>query len=265
AGISWPALAIAPLLLVALVGLNRARVRAVLPYSLLGIGLWLAFLQSGVHPTLAGVLLALTIPSRSPPEMRGLLLQAVSLLDSFELPVNWQEEPGGRRQAAAQRLESIADRMQSPAQQLQTGLTPWSTYVILPLFALANAGVALRGEGGLSLLNPVSLGIVAGLVVGKPLGISLFAWLTVRLGLAELPRGVSWGQLVAASCLAGIGFTISLFITGAAFDDAELVATAKAAILVASILAAVLGTFLLFVVSRGRRYGETTGVGDEPA
>lgn len=247
--ISWFSLAIAGLFFVTLVGLNRARVRVVLPYSLLGIGLWLAFLESGVHPTIAGVLLALTIPTRSPPEMRGLLLQAVTLLDSFELPVDWQREPGSRRQAAAQRLETIADRMQSPAQRLETGLAPWSTYVILPIFALANAGVALGGQASLSLLSPVSVGIVLGLVAGKPLGIFLFAWLTVRLGLAELPGSVTWRQLFAASCLAGIGFTISLFIAGAAFTDPALVATAKVAILIASILAALLGTIFLYLTS----------------
>ncbi|HEX6386791.1 MAG TPA: Na+/H+ antiporter NhaA [Anaerolineae bacterium] len=249
AEISWLSLGVAGLFFLALVGLNRARVRAVLPYSLLGIGLWLAFLESGVHPTIAGVLLALTIPTRSPPEMRGLLLQAVTLLDSFELPVNWQGAPDSRRQAAAQRLESIADRMQSPAQQLETGLAPWSTYVVLPIFALANAGVALGGQASPSLLSPVSMGIILGLVVGKPLGISLFAWSAVRLGLAELPGGVTWRQLFAASCLAGIGFTISLFIAGAAFADPALIATAKVAILVASILAALLGTLLLFLTS----------------
>ncbi len=247
--ISWLSLGVAGLFFLALVGLNRARVRAVLPYALLGIGLWLAFLESGVHATIAGVLLALTIPTRSPPEMRGLLLQAVTLLDSFELPVEWQGEADSRQQAAARRLESIADRMQSPSQQLETGLTPWTTYVILPIFALANAGVALGGQASPNLLSPVSLGILFGLVVGKPLGISLFAWFSVRLGLAELPRGVSWGQLFAASGLAGIGFTISLFIASAAFEDATLVDTAKVAILVASILAALLGTLLLFLSS----------------
>lgn len=249
AEISWLVLGVAALFFVALVGLNRARVRAALPYSLLGIGLWLAFLESGVHPTIAGVLLALTIPTRSPPDMRGLLLQAVTLLDSFQLPIDWQDEPGSRRQAAAQSLETIADRMQSPAQQLQSELAPWSTYVILPIFALANAGVTLGGEALSNLLSPVSLGIIFGLVVGKPLGIALFAWLTVRLGLAELPGGVHWRQLFAASCLAGIGFTISLFIAGAAFEDPALVTTAKAAILVASILAALLGTLLLYLTS----------------
>jgi NhaA family Na+:H+ antiporter len=181
--------------------------------------------------------------------MRGLLLQAVSLLDSFQLPIDWRGEPAARRQAAAQTLETIADRMQSPAQQLETGLTPWSTYVILPIFALANAGVTLGGEASPSLFSPVSLGILFGLVVGKPLGISLFAWVTVRLGLAELPAGVAWRQLFAASFLAGIGFTISLFIADAAFSDPELIATAKVAILAASILAALLGTGLLYLTS----------------
>ena len=258
-GISWVSLGVGAIFLIALIGLNRARVYATLPYGLLGIGLWLAFLESGVHPTIAGVLLALTIPTRSPANMRGLLAQTVSLLNDFELPPEWRSQVSSRRQAAVQVLETITDRMQSPAQRLERDLSPWATYVILPLFALGNAGVDLRGEGSLNLLDPVALGIILGLVLGKPLGITLFSWLAVKVGLAELPAGVTWRQLFSASWLAGIGFTISLFIANTAYTDPAVIATAKLAILIASVLAAVLGWVLLSVTSP--RYDTVTEMG----
>jgi NhaA family Na+:H+ antiporter len=251
AGISWVSLAVGAVFLLALIGLNRARVYATLPYALLGIGLWLAFLESGIHPTIAGVLLALTIPTRSPPNTRALLAQVVSLLEGFDLPREWRAEPDSQRQATLNTLEVVADRMRSPAQRLEHDLNPWTTYLILPLFALANAGVVLSGEGAgqPSLFDPIGVGILFGLVLGKPLGISLFSWLVVRLGWAELPSGVGWAQLFSASWLAGIGFTISLFITNAAFADPALQATAKLAILIASLLAAGLGWALLRLTS----------------
>jgi NhaA family Na+:H+ antiporter len=255
-GISWLSLAAGLMLFLALLGLNRARVYTVWPYGLLGIALWLAFLQSGVHPTIAGVLLAVTIPTRSPPNVRGLLAQTVALLDQVELQSSGRSPLDGRRQATLQTLETIAERLQSPAQHLERALQPWSTYLILPLFALANAGVAVVGAGSLSLLHPVSLGILFGLVVGKPLGISLFSWAAVRVGLAEKLGGVGWRQFFSASCLAGIGFTIALFFASAAFEDPSLQTAAKRAILLASVLASVIGWMLLSITSP--EFRETT-------
>ena len=233
----------------ALILLNRARVYSPLPYAVLGVGLWLAFLESGVHPTIAGVLLAATIPSRSPPNLRSMLAQIISLLQSFELPMKWQETVDSRRQAAVSTLEDIGDRMQSPAQRLEGSLTPWTTYVILPLFALANAGVAINADSVGSLTSRLSLGIILGLVVGKPLGIGIIGYAAYRLGLADLPGGVSWPQFLSAGVLAGIGFTMSLFIANAAFSDPAIQEVSKLAILVASILAAAAGAVLLSLTS----------------
>lgn len=268
AEIHWASLAVGAVFLLVLIALNRARVYATLPYALLGIGLWLAFLESGVHPTIAGVLLAVTIPTRSPPNTRALLAQVVSLLEGFDLPAEWRAEPEGQRQATLNTLEVVADRMRSPAQRLEHDLNPWTTYLILPLFALANAGVVVGGEGAggagqPSLFNPIGLGILFGLVLGKPLGITLFSWLAVRLGWAELPSGAGWRQIFSASWLAGIGFTISLFITNAAFTDPGLQATAKLAILVASLLAAGMGWGLLRLTSPS--YDRVTGMEAQPA
>jgi NhaA family Na+:H+ antiporter len=249
ADISFIALGVAAVFLFALIILNRARVYSPLPYAVLGVGLWLAFLESGIHPTIAGVLLAATIPSRSPPNLRSMLAQVISLLQSFDLPVSWREHADSRRQAAISTLENIGDRMQSPAQRLEEGLTPWTTYLILPLFALANAGVAINADSVSTLTSRMSLGIILGLVVGKPLGIGLIGYISYRLGWATLPGGVSWPQFLSAGVLAGIGFTMSLFIANAAFSDPALEEASKLAILVASVVAAAVGSVLLTLTS----------------
>jgi NhaA family Na+:H+ antiporter len=158
------------------------------------------------------------------------------------------QDPQSRERAIARTLKTILERIEPPAQRLEHQLQPWTTYLVLPIFALANAGVNLSGSFS-DLLQPVSLGVFLGLVIGKPVGITLFAWLGTRLGLAELPRGVRWGQFFSASVLAGIGFTVSLFITSAAYPTPELASSAKLGILAGSVVAAVFGYLLLTVTS----------------
>lgn len=246
-------LVIAGVIFLGLLILNRWRVFSPLPYAALGVGLWLALLQSGIHPTLAGVLLAATIPTRSPANLDRLVAQADTVLNRYEYEI--QEH---RRQAVVHGLKTVLDRMEPPAQRLEHAFQPWTTYLILPIFALANAGVVLSAEAGSGLASPVSLGIIAGLVVGKPVGVSLFAWLATRLGLAEMPADIAWPQFLSASLLAGIGFTISLFITQASFADPRLLGAAKVAILIASVVSAVLGFVLLNLTSP--RYDTVTAV-----
>jgi NhaA family Na+:H+ antiporter len=241
------ALVAAFLILAVLVGLNRAGVRRPLPYVLLGVGLWLAFLQSGLHPTIAGVLLAMTIPSRVEREATAYAAQCTAALRG--LGPEGDHDQDRRQQAAAQTLEVIAERIQSPLQRLERTLNPWVAYLILPIFAFANAGVNVQGNLVEALTHPVALGIIGGLVLGKPLGITLLSWLAVRIKLAELPAGVTWKQLFAASWLAGIGFTMSLFIASSAFDSAVLLGVSKVAILTASLLASIMGFGLLTVTS----------------
>jgi NhaA family Na+:H+ antiporter len=257
--IHWISLLIAGVILVVLILLNRARVYSPLPYALLGIGLWLAFLESGIHPTIAGVLLAATIPTWGAPDTRALLAQCVSVLDEFEVPT---AQSANRAQVAAQTLEAVADRMQSPAQRLEHSLLPWTTYLILPIFALANAGVVIEFDQ--SLLSMVSIGIVLGLVLGKAAGITFFTWIAVRLRLADLPRNVSLRQIFSASWLAGIGFTMSLFIAGNAFrGNPDLLDEAKAGILVASVIAGIIGYVLSYITTQ--TYAETSHIEAVPA
>jgi NhaA family Na+:H+ antiporter len=253
-GIVWISLAVAALILLALLGLNWMGVRRPLPYALLGIGMWLAFLRSGVHPTIAGVLLAFAIPSRTRTSKEAFLAQCISALGGFDPAQSDRDERAlsNRQQVAAHTLEVIAERIQTPAQRLEHAITPWATFLVLPLFALANAGVGIKGNILQALTQPVALGIILGLVLGKTVGISLFTWLAVKSGIAELPTRVTWTQLFSATCLTGIGFTMSLFISNSAFDSASLLATAKISILVASLLASTMGSTLLVLTTSKR-------------
>jgi len=238
--INVSALFVAAAFFVGLLILNRWRVFSPLPYSLLGIGLWLAFLNSGVHPTLAGVLLAAVIPTRSPANVKRLMAQTDTVLNRYEY-----DDTERREQALVRSLKTILDRMEPPAQRLEHELQPWVTYLILPIFALANAGVSFVGGDGVGLLNPVSLGIIFALVLGKPIGVGVFAYLAAKLGVAEKPPDIGWRQFFSASVLAGIGFTISIFIAQAAFQDPGLLSNAKIGILAGSILAGGIGWALL--------------------
>jgi NhaA family Na+:H+ antiporter len=246
--VSWVALGVAAVLMVALIALNWGQVRQPLPYIALGIILWLAFLQSGIHPTIAGVLLALTIPARTKVRSEAFLAQCTAALGRFD-----SDEPEGqesrRQQAAAQTLEGIAERLQAPLRRLERSLNPWVAYLVVPIFAFANAGVHIRGDLAAVLTSPLALGIIFGLVVGKPLGIMLFSWVAIRLGIADLPAEVTWAQLFSASWVAGIGFTMSLFIANAAFSDPILLDASKFSILVASLAASVIGFGLLLLTS----------------
>ncbi|NIM94909.1 MAG: Na+/H+ antiporter NhaA [Anaerolineales bacterium] len=262
--IVWISLAIGGLIFLVLLAINWLGVRRTMPYVVLGIGLWLAFLESGVHPTIAGVLLAFTIPARSKASSEAFLAQCISVLGGVE-PTNAREDEravSNRQQAAAQTLETMAERMQTPAQRLEHDLTPWATYLILPLFALANAGVILSGDPLQTLTSPVALGIILGLFVGKPIGLSIFAWIAVRSGIAEMPTRVTWAQLISSASLAGIGFTMSLFIAGSAFNTGPLLSAAKIGILAGSLLAGVAGTLLLYrsTAERDRTTELTTAV-----
>jgi Na+:H+ antiporter, NhaA family len=245
--ISWGALAIGGLFLGALVVANLIGVGRTLVYAVLGIGLWLAFLLSGIHATIAGVLLAFTVPASSFINPGAFLERSRYILDRFEQAGEKGENvlTNEERQAALHALNHATYKLEPPLHELEHALHPWVVFAIMPIFALANAGVPLGGGIAEALTSPVVLGIVAGLVVGKQLGITLFAWLAVKSGVSELPTGISWRQVYGAGWLAGIGFTMSLFISDLAFADNPLVDVAKLGILAASLIAGVVGWLIL--------------------
>ena len=206
--------------------------------------LWICVHAGGLHATLAGVVLAAFIPTRPPPDYRTLAIQADSIL-AAEASRGGEQLRGGPSIPALQALDAIHNRLESPADRMLRNATPRSSLLVLPVFALANAGVpvsadVLHGHGDLV------LAIMAGLVLGKPLGFLLAAALAVRLGIAEKPAAYSWRQLLGAGALAGIGFTMSLFIAGQAFPEATDFAAAKLAVFMASLLATGLGLALLW-------------------
>lgn len=224
--------------------LNRSHVYRVTPYILTGVALWFFVYAGGLHATLAGVVLALFIPTRPPPDLRTLMMQANTII-AAEARRGGEVLHHGPSEPALQALDAIHDRLESPADRLLRHAGARSSYLVLPLFALANAGVVLTANVFAG-HEPLVLAIVAGLVIGKPLGLLAACALAVRLGVAVKPDSYSWRQLAGAGALAGIGFTMSLFIAGEAFPTPETFAAAKIAIFIASVLSAVVGVAVLW-------------------
>ena len=245
--IAWSALA-AGLLLIGVAALvNRLGVRGPVPYLVVGIVVWSCFLASGVHATVAGVLMAMTIPARTRIDADEFLEHADRSIDTFRGACARGSSvlTNLRQQSALQGLENAAEAAQAPLQRIEHDLHKPVAFGIIPLFALANAGVTLSGGIAESFTHPVTLGVILGLVIGKPLGITLFAWAAVRAGFAELPAAISWKAVHAVSWLAGIGFTMSLFVAGLAFPDGGLVDESKVGIFAASVAAGLMGWILL--------------------
>ncbi|MBN1287249.1 MAG: Na+/H+ antiporter NhaA [Anaerolineae bacterium] len=246
AEISSTALVAGAVFLGLLILANRLGVRHPLIYGLLSLGLWVAFLKSGVHATVAGVLAAMTIPARTLINADEFIKQAHFLIHEFECGECGEYVlPNKQQRAALQALEGTIQNVESPMQRLEHALHPWMSFGIMPIFALANAGVALGGDLGATFTQPLAIGVILGLVIGKPLGVTLASWLAVRLGLADLPNGVTWRQIAGAGMLAGIGFTMALFIGSLAFEGSPLLDATKIGILAASLVAGVLGWLAL--------------------
>jgi NhaA family Na+:H+ antiporter len=249
-GIQVVYLGLALLLMALLLLANRLGVRRLYCYIVPGILLWLMMLFSGVHATIAGVLLALTIPAKSlidagrfSEEGQASLNQIQKLCERSE---NCSPLTETDYQANIQHIESLCEEVQSPLQRLEHALAPWVNHFIMPVFALANAGVTVNAaELGRLVTHPIALGVMLGLVVGKQAGIFLFTWGAIRTGLARMPLGLTWGQLYGAAWLGGIGFTMSIFITELAFPTQALADTAKLGILTASVTCGTVGWLLL--------------------
>jgi NhaA family Na+:H+ antiporter len=225
-----------------LVALNRWGVYRALPYGVLGVVLWISLHQAGLHATLAGVILAVVTPTRPPANLTALSAQAQAVLRAEQ--TSGRELRAGLSSTTLRALDAIHDRIESPASKLLRAVEPWSSYLVLPVFALANAGVAWSAQvmDGRSRLV---LAVVMGLTIGKPVGILAGSWLAVRFGLADKPAAYTWVQLLGAGALGGIGFTMSLFIAGQAFPAAGDFAAAKIAIFLASLIAGVTGVVIL--------------------
>jgi NhaA family Na+:H+ antiporter len=248
--VSWPALGVALAFLTALIAANRLHVRWLPAYMLLGFGLWAAVHESGVHATVAGVLLALTIPARTRIDPDAFVSRGRTILAEFERAGAHGSSilTNGPQQEALAELEDAVEGVGAPLQRLEHTLHPWVAFAVVPLFALANAGVTIEGDLASTLGNRVTIGIVLGLVLGKQIGITLFAWLATRAGLTALPDGISWRQIYGTSWLAGIGFTMSLFVADLAFGttgEVDLLIAAKLGILLASLIAGVAGWLVL--------------------
>src|SRR5688572_2186815 len=237
-------LAASAAIVAALALLNRAHVYRVAPYLLLGVALWVCVHDAGLHATLAGVLLALFIPTRPPPNLNALMTQANAIVAAEALH---QDEVlrHGPSIPVLRALDSIHDRIESPADRLLRRLAPRSSYFVLPVFALANSGVVLSFDV-VSGHGPLMAAIACGLVVGKPLGMTLFCALAVASGLARKPAEYSWRQVFGAGALSGIGFTMSLFIAAQAFALEADFAAAKIAVFGASVIAALAGVAVLW-------------------
>ena len=246
--------------LVVLILMNRAHIYSLTYYLVVGAVLWLCVYMSGVHSTIAGVLLAFTIPSGSRVNVRSFLgwsrdrMREAGAVFDASAPISAQ----GEYMSTVGRLSAVAKQVIPPATRLEKKLYPWVYFVILPLFALTNADVAfLQGDIGARLTSAVTLGVFFGLVLGKPIGIMLFSWLTVKLKIAKLPENVNWLHMLGAAILGGVGFTMAIFVANLAFASEAHVAAAKLGILMASLVAGVVGFLLLFSQARA---AERSGV-----
>jgi NhaA family Na+:H+ antiporter len=240
AGLDVGMLALAASGLLVTAGLWWAGVRAIPVYVLAGAGVWLAMFWSGVHPTIAGVALGLMTPSGEWVRRDTLRLALADLLGQLK------GDEGGVANHDLQLLAFVARESVSPLERLETALHPWVGFVVMPAFALANAGVAVAPA---AITDPIAVAVALGLLLGKPMGIVLFSWAAVRLGAARLPDGVHWPMMLGAGALGGIGFTMSLFVAGLALEGDHLTA-GKVGVLTGSVASAVLGTVLLTAFHR---------------
>lgn len=242
-------LAAAAVVLAVLIVLNRTHVYSLVPYLVVGAVLWYCIFMSGVHSTIAGVLLAFTIPSGSHVKLKDFASWSGQRVKEAEESFVPDQPVIGQADylASVSRLARVSRQVVPPATRLERKLYPWVYFAILPLFALTNADVAfMQAPAGEILSSPIFLGVFFGLVAGKPLGIMLMSFIIVKAKLSALPENVNWAHMLGAALLGGVGFTMSIFVANLAFADASSVMIAKVAILAASLVAGVLGFAFLF-------------------
>lgn len=243
----------AAVVLVVLILFNRSHIYSLTPYLLVGFVLWVCVYMSGIHSTIAGVLLAFTIPSGSRINMKKFFTWSNKKVEQaqqyYEPEVPVAKQPNYIKTVGS--LSKVAQQAIPPATRLENKLYPWVYFLVLPLFALTNADVSFAGMDLVeTVTSPVFLGVFLGLLVGKPLGILLMSFIVVKTGLSSLPKNVNWGHMVGASILGGVGFTMSIFVANLAFDDEVLISTAKLGILTASLCAGVIGFLCLYLQAK---------------
>jgi NhaA family Na+:H+ antiporter len=227
-------------------GANLLGIRKPALYAVIGICVWCAVLKSGVHATVAGVLLAFTIPARTYIDRDFFLKRSRWLLEKFEAA----DPNSSEAHAAIHSMEAQFELVESPLHRIEHSIQPWVSFLVMPLFAFANAGVRILGNGAAALTHPVSLGVALGLFVGKPLGIWFFAWTSAKTGLATAPPELSWGSILGGAWLSGIGFTMSLFVAGLAFGEGTLLDMSKIGTMGASLGAGICGSIILMRQSK---------------
>jgi len=242
--ISLEAIAWAGVLMAAIVAMRAGGVRSTYFYIFAGALFWAAVLKSGIHATVAGVVLAMLTPAKPYFDRRSFDALASSLLERFRTARDLGDDE--MEEAILERMEQLSRGSESPLDRLEGTLRVWVSYGIVPIFALANAGVVVTSDTlSNAMSSPVTLGVVTGLFFGKLLGITSFAWISVRVGLAALPAGVRWRDIVGVSLLGGIGFTVSLFIAGLSYTNVDITNEAKMGILGASAIAGLIGFIVL--------------------
>jgi NhaA family Na+:H+ antiporter len=251
--IVWSNLIISLFLIFGLAVANFFWIRQTLIYAILGLAVWFFVLGSGVHPTIAGVIVSLFVPARGRYDTDNFLQNVKKITEKFEC----EEQSCGysillnqEHLYAVQALELACHDVETPLQRLMHALHPWVAFLILPLFAMGNTGLIFRGiVFSEAVSNPVILGIIFGLVVGKPIGILLFSYLSVKTGIASLPQEVRWPHIFGGAMLGGIGFTMSLFLSELSFSDPHIIDYARIAILAGSVLSAAIGMSYLGFIS----------------
>lgn len=261
--IDWHALLWAAGILALLAVINKAGVRQISVYLVLGFLLWICVMDSGIHSTIAGVLLAFAIPAKTRIDTPLLVQKARKTLEDLEGGAISEGSVSEPQQESLNRLECLVEGATMPLERLENSLGPWVTYLVIPVFGFANAGVSLAAGSG-SLGTPIGLGVMLGLVVGKPLGICLFSWLAIKSKLCRPLRGVRVMQFLATGCLGGIGFTMSLFINELAFAQSVYSQTAKVTILVASLISAIIGASLFVIGAVRRRPNPAPSTSEKP-
>jgi NhaA family Na+:H+ antiporter len=234
------------------VGANMMGARNPITYGLIGGITWLAFLQSGVHATIAGVLIAMAVPSKQRINMRRFIDFGQYLLDRLRKVKNIESSSfsSPEQMEIMQTLEDSVEHVMTPLQRFEHGLHYWVSYLIMPVFALANAGVAVGDRLLQDISSGIGLGVIVGLVVGKQIGVTLFSWLSVKLGFGSLPSGVTWKHIYGTAWLAGIGFTMSLFVANLAFGETGLGEESKIGILTASLFSGTVGYLILRSIAK---------------